>query len=222
MVQKSNFCFSVLLFFLITSPTRHIINATNIVNINYDIETCTCKMCCTDLTLYQEKKSYLPLVKLKTRDNSSNNSTPRPSPPRGEAGSEQKMPQQPQLTTDTGSTLPGTRSLNSDSSVSSPKQTLVELSGAIKPPVKLGDCLESLMPRSLDTLNPEAIKKSNENTRKMISRLLVDVDLRLPQKDTMLSLEAKTEKEKLLKRITPKVKPMVSDESKVDIRLSIA
>ena len=66
------------------------------------------------------------------------------------------------------------------------------------------------MPRSLSTINPEAVKRSNENTRKIISKLLVNEDLRMPQKDTKLDPEAQAERDKLLKRITPKVEPIVS------------
>ena len=76
--------------------------------------------------------------------------------------------------------------------------------------VVLGEGSESLMPRSLSTITPEAVKRSNENTRRIISRLLVNEDLRIPQKETKLDPEAQAERDKLLKRITPKVAPIVS------------
>ena len=78
------------------------------------------------------------------------------------------------------------------------------------PEVVLGEGSESLMPRSLSTITPAAVKRSNENTRKLISRLLVNEDLRIPQKDTKLDPEAQAEREKLLRRITPKINPIVS------------
>ncbi|XP_063679311.1 uncharacterized protein LOC134814904 [Bolinopsis microptera] len=77
------------------------------------------------------------------------------------------------------------------------------------PDVVLGEGSESLMPRSLSTITPAAVKRSNENTRKLISRLLVNEDLRIPQKDTKLNPEAQAEREKLLRRITPKINPIV-------------
>ena len=148
-------------------------------------------------------------MQLKTRDNS-NTSSPRTSPSRDLASdvTREMEPRQlvvneqrQQLATALANT---TLAANSTYPATDPIPAVVLVKS-----MQLGDELESLMPRSLDSLTPEAIKRSNDNTKKMISRLLVDVDLRLPQKDSKLSAEAHAEKEKLLKRITPKVKPMV-------------
>ena len=66
------------------------------------------------------------------------------------------------------------------------------------------------MPRSLSTITPEAIRRSNETTKKLISRLLVDVDLKIPPKDSKIDAKEKLARERNLKRITPKIRPIVS------------
>ena len=95
------------------------------------------------------------------------------------------------------------------------------------------DPFESLMPRSLHSLTPEAVKRRSETTKKLIAKLLVNEDLRIPPKDTKLAPELQAEKDKLLKRITPKVAPIVinlnesdsesgSDEAPTPVKQKIA
>eukprot|EP00116_Pleurobrachia_bachei_P000082 sb/3460344/ len=66
---------------------------------------------------------------------------------------------------------------------------------------------ESLMPRNLLSLTPEAIKAQREETRKIIKRLMVDKDLKV--KDPVKSEISTEKRDEIVKRFEPKIRPVV-------------